>query len=231
MHPQVQRIRHRYTVDGVVVDHLFPGDGREVGEVRVVLDGVAAEVRGQVSGLGLEELRHLGDDRIGGDVQDVRELAAGDQSREFDSGIVGLRLDVDLEVDAELLVNRLPQRVGVQRGRRGAGRPCHDVDLAAATGRVLDGAGRRSRIVDEGGVDEAVGGGGQVWLDACDRHARGQRYPARGNAGRGRGVHGRGCRCSGGGRRGRGGRGRRWCRGCSRWLGGDRRWGTWRGGR
>ena len=45
VHPQVQRVRHRYTVDGVVVDDLLPGEGREVGEVRVVLDGVAAQVR------------------------------------------------------------------------------------------------------------------------------------------------------------------------------------------
>ena len=137
VHPQVQRVRHRHAVDGVVVNDLLPGDRGEVGEVWIFLDRVAAEVRRQVGALGLEELWQLRDDRVGGDIQDVRQLAAGDQRRQFDGRVVGLRLDVDLQVDAELLVDGLPQRVGIQRSRRGAGRPGGDVDLAAATRRVL----------------------------------------------------------------------------------------------
>ena len=132
VHPQVQRVRHRHAVDAVVVNDLLPGDRGEVGKVWIVLDRVAAEVRRQVGALGLEELWQLGDDRVGGDVQDVRQLAAGDQRRQFDGGVIRLWLDVDLEVDAELLVDGLPQRVGIQRSRRGAGGPRHDVDLTAA---------------------------------------------------------------------------------------------------
>ena len=83
----------------------------------IVLDRVAAQVRRQVGTLRLEERRQLRNDRVRGDVQNVRQLAAGDERRQLDRGVVRLRLNVDLEVDAKLLVDGLPQGVGIHRRR------------------------------------------------------------------------------------------------------------------
>src|SRR6202040_2185379 len=36
MHPQVQRVGYRHAIDGVVVNDLLPGEGGEVGEIRII---------------------------------------------------------------------------------------------------------------------------------------------------------------------------------------------------
>ena len=187
----------------VVVDHVTPRQGRESGQVRVFLDRIAAEIRRQVGHPGLEERGQLRDDGVGGDVQDVRQVVAGDDRRQLDRGVVGLGLDVDVEVDAQFLVDRLPQRVRVHRRGRGAGRPGGDGDVAAAAGRLGDGLDRVGRVVDERrGRSARRRSPGRSALIVVQRDARRQLHAARLGRRRRLGARRRGRR-----------RRRRWCGG------------------
>src|SRR6266571_5495513 len=102
MDPQKQWIRSRDTVDRFVENHALPCQAREVGQIRVVLDGIPAEVWRQVRALSLQELRQTIERGARCDEQDVRQIVAGNDRGQLRRLIVGQRGDVELQGDAQL---------------------------------------------------------------------------------------------------------------------------------
>ena len=170
----------------------FQAKRGEVGEIRIVLYRVSAEVRRQIYTFRLEKSRKLWNHRVRGDVQNVRQLATGDKRRQLQRGVIRLRLNIDLQVNAKLLIDGLPQGVRFHRRRHGAGGPRDDADFTTTAGRLRYRLGRVRRIVDEGSVDQAIVRRRQVRLDVCEWEAvRELNGPAAGSRRR-RLLHGRG---------------------------------------
>ena len=104
---QERRARHRHSVDRAAEDRFGPAWRRNIGQVGVILDRVAADKRRQVGALRLQKRRQAGNVLHWTVVESVREIAAGNCGVQPVT-VVGRAIQPLPDSKPHILVDRLP---------------------------------------------------------------------------------------------------------------------------